>query len=523
MSNGINAIKGFDYQATVILDRLFGHFDRHGPSARARPEGVDDLDLSWAIGTVEYRQYEKIKKPREDNQGHLKPTPWSLSDVIDELLPHTVANLSNNKYEQVWIVGDEVHEAVRSLISSGDNAPTAAPGPYWNAIHSLARNDAISGGNLDPSTRRTLLRWRPPADVPATPADAFSTITHEFGEFVRSAGAGDNVADRYRRKAAQLHSWLPNILARTRILPSYGTEDEVVRQVYERLKQRYSLQRSVIANTLFRNLRGFINDISKQPGRTFDQQELEFELRSVWPQMIPVKDAPPLDPRHIRRPDLAERFTTGWTGRALEVVGISGSGKTMLAAEVVERSRSTDPARQVYYAEVRADVGLRDVLAGVAFHLRRIGIREPFAISVESGPTEEDVLARLARSYSTITRDVLLLVDLVEGTCSQAFARDLAAFVRALSSPVCRIAVFGQESALRELSQVEKDELGVSRLDIRGFRFEEFVALVARYHPDPDRAALSRIYQRITAGRAAGLFAKLVSLSMILDGICPFF
>jgi hypothetical protein len=40
MSNGVNAIKGFDYQATVILDRLFDHFDHNGPRARARPEGA---------------------------------------------------------------------------------------------------------------------------------------------------------------------------------------------------------------------------------------------------------------------------------------------------------------------------------------------------------------------------------------------------------------------------------------------------------------------------------------------------
>jgi hypothetical protein len=42
MSNGINAIKGFDYQATVTLDLLFDHFDSRGPSARARPEGHED-------------------------------------------------------------------------------------------------------------------------------------------------------------------------------------------------------------------------------------------------------------------------------------------------------------------------------------------------------------------------------------------------------------------------------------------------------------------------------------------------
>ncbi len=101
------------------------------------------------------------------------------------------------------------------------------------------------------------------------------------------------------------------------------------------------------------------------------------------------------------------------------------------------------------------------------------------------------------------------MVDLVEGSCSTAFARDLATFIRALSSSACRIAVFGQESALRELSSLERDEHGVSRLDIRGFGFEEFVTLVTYYHPSPDRAVLWDIYQRVTAGRAAGLFAKL--------------
>ena len=66
MSNGIYAIKGFDYQATVILDRLFDHFDSNGPTARARPEGDDDLDLSWTkvrssiVATSRSRNREKI-------------------------------------------------------------------------------------------------------------------------------------------------------------------------------------------------------------------------------------------------------------------------------------------------------------------------------------------------------------------------------------------------------------------------------------------------------------------------------
>ena len=326
---------------------------------------------------------------------------------------------------------------------------------------------------------------------------------------MKSAGADDDLAARYGQKATLLHSCLPDILDRTKIESTYGSEQEVVKRVYDLLERRFSLSRPVIESTLFRNLRGFINDVSKQPGRRFGQEEFEIELRCVWPQMIPIKEPPPLDLNHVRRRDLAEPLTTHWAERAVEVVGISGSGKTLLAAEVMEQSRISDPDRKVYYAEARPDVRLRDVLAGVAFHLRRIGISEPFKISIDSRAGDEEVIAGLARSFSTIPPATLILVDLVEGTCSDAFARDLATFIRSLSSSWCRIAIFGQESALRELSQREREKHGVSKLDVRGFRFEEFVSLVSHNHGNPDQAKLSDIYNRVTKGRAAGLFARL--------------
>jgi HEAT repeat protein len=450
---------------------------------------------------------EQIKKPREDNQGNRTPRAWTLSEACDELLPNTITNLSGNDYEQVWIVGDEVTEEVRSLL--GSRSETSSIEAYFRALHLLARDEATNTPGLDNSLRRQLLRWQPPANLPTDPASALSSMTQSFREFVKKIGGPDDVADRYCAKATELDARLPAILARTKILPLYGTEHEVVKRVYDRLEQRYGLQRSVIENTLFRNLRGFINDVSKQPGRSFDQAELEFELRSVWPHMIPVKNPPPLDPNHVARPDLAERFATRWTGRAIEAVGISGSGKTMLAAEIAVKAGVTDPDRLVYYAEVRTGVSLRDVLVGVAYHLRRMNIDEPFALSVDASLTGEQLLSRLARAYSALPRSLLLLVDLVEGTCDATFARDLATFVRALSSSACRIAIFGQESALREFSQSGRDQQNLSRVDVRGFRFEEFVALVTSSHPSPDRAVLWDIYQRVTAGREAGLFAGL--------------
>jgi hypothetical protein len=158
---------------------------------------------------------------------------------------------------------------------------------------------------------------------------------------------------------------------------------------------------------------------------------------------------------------------------------------------------------------VRGEVSLRDVLVGVAFHLRRLGITEPFVVSVQCGPAEEEALARLGRVYSALAQDVSLLVDLVDGTCSLAFARDLATFIRALSPSAFRIAVLGQESALRELTVADREQHDVTRLDLRGFRFGEFVKLVEHHHANPDRKMLWEIYHRVTAGRPAGLFAKL--------------
>jgi hypothetical protein len=509
MSGGISAIKGFDYQATVILDKLFNHFDRHGPSAKARPEGIDDLDLSWSESGAERRQYVQIKKPTEDCNGNLNPTTWTLSATVKELLPSAIKHLLGNGHSQLWIVGDRFDDAVASLINARDEAPIAVPLAYWSAVHSLARNEMLAALEVESVVRKKILLWKISFNLPANPEEAQSILTAEFGNFARGLGANEDICSQYAANVTELHGCLPGVLARIEILAIYGSEQDVIQRVYDQLTQRYSLPSTVIENTLFRNLRGFINDIAKQPGRSFNQEELEVELRCVWPQMIPIKNLPVLDPDHVTRRDLAERFTTGWIGKAIEAIGISGSGKTTLTAEIAERSRITAPDRLVYYAEVRSNISLRDVLVGVAFHLRRQGIREPFSIAVKRDTTEEDILAYLARSYSTVPREILLLIDLVEGTCSTAFSRDLAIFIRALPSSSCRIAVFGQESAMRELTLLERNEHNVSRLDIRGFAFEEFVKLVSYHHPSSDRAALWDIYHHVTAGRAAGLFAKL--------------
>ena len=40
MTGCISAIRGFDFQATVILDLLLAHFEQFGAAASVRPEGI---------------------------------------------------------------------------------------------------------------------------------------------------------------------------------------------------------------------------------------------------------------------------------------------------------------------------------------------------------------------------------------------------------------------------------------------------------------------------------------------------
>jgi hypothetical protein len=504
MSGGISAIKGFDYQATVILDRVFRHFDERGRGAMARPERIDDLDLTWTgPDGEELCRLEQIKKPREDRNVLRKPRAWSLAETIDQLLPNTLANLAGNTREQVWILGDEVEPDVGALVDAGLAAPVAVASSYWRVVHSLALQEALAAAAMTSLTRSKLLRWRIGDDVTGEAA-----VTAAFGTKALALGAGP-ILDRYRLSVRQIHAALPDVLSRTRIESLYGTEDAVMRRVNARLRERYGLSPSVIENTLFRNLRGFINDISKQPNRRFGLEELEYELRCVWPDMVVVKDPPPVVEGFVARPDLASLLAVSAKVTAIEAVGVSGSGKTTLAADTIRRAQAADPLRISFYCEVKSGDGFRDALVGIAFHMRRFGIPEPFGIAVEEAATDGDAIERLARSFASARRDTLLVMDLVEGTCSDAFARDLAAFVPSISSPACRIIVFGQESAFRAMTALERDEHGVRHTDIRGFRFEEFVELVSQRHPDPDRSRLHDIFQRVTAGRSAGLFASL--------------
>ncbi|SEI17332.1 HEAT repeat domain-containing protein [Pseudomonas asplenii] len=510
MSGGISAIRGFDYQATVILEMLFEHFEQHGPSASVRPEGQDDLDLRWTEAGVDCRRFVQIKKPTEDALTRPAPSPWTLADVARELLPDAITRLMDNDHKQVWVLGDEVAPLARRVLEARPDEYSKPTSEYWSMIHSLARKKAQAHFPSDSAVAKAAAKWRVPKSLPIVSTETLSALATAANTFAqRHDPTGTEFAQIYIQETVRLHTHLPGILHRIQIFGSNGTEVEVAERVMLRLERSYGLQRSVIEHTLFRNLRGFINDISKQPARSFNRVELETELRCVWPQMVPIKAPPPLEEDYVRRPALVASLTDPWTGAAIEVSGISGSGKTRLATEALELSQQTRPNRITLYAEVRSGVSLRDCLVGTTFHLRRLGIEKPFSVAIQPDKADEGVLIDLADVLSEISNECLLLLDLVEGNEPSGFARDLATFIRAMKSNMLRLMIFGQERGLRELNNFEQMQLGVRSLNAPGLSFEEFVTLVGQHHANPDRARLHSLYQQITAGRATGLYVSL--------------
>ena len=318
--------------------------------------------------------------------------------------------------------------------------------------------------------------------------------------------------NQYRRSLVDIQSVLLDVLSRIQIYPKYGAEDDVVERIERSLIRRYNIHPEVVSSVLFRNLRGFVNDVSTMPGRTFDAEEFEIELRTIWPTMMPVRNPRPMDPTDLRRPALALSFTSQSVSQVVEAIGVSGSGKTTLAAEVCEQFRMEHPERPVFYVEIEANTELQDVLVGISFRLRRYGYTEAFRIATlyTAGKTAHDlVLTELGHGITESRIECLLVFDMVDGKCSDKFARDLRHLLGTLRGTTCQLAIFAQESAFRELTDLERKTLGVHAVDMPGFKFDEFLALVSQKHSTLDYGVLRDVFDALTAGRSAGLYGRL--------------
>ena len=224
MSGGRIAISGFDYQAIVILDQLFDHFDQHSGDAQARPEGADDLDLVWSESGIGRRRHVQVKKPRETDRGVPKKQPWRLSEVADELLPNTLDQLATSSSQQAWILGDAVQPQVRRLVAAGSVAANREADLYWSVVHRMARATVLD--QLPVGERKSLLKWRF-KNPPNIANDARDLLIATYGGILDAANAGAEIVRRYQERVAWIDLRLPGVLARVEILDDYGAEAEV--------------------------------------------------------------------------------------------------------------------------------------------------------------------------------------------------------------------------------------------------------------------------------------------------------
>jgi hypothetical protein len=517
--HGLYALRGFDYQVTVTLDILLRHYGSATDGAvLARPEGDDDLVLKGIRGHSNGLVYVQIKKPRESDNGQRTNSAWTLADIARDLLPGTLARLEQPQDVQTWVLGDSVDPEALKLFEAARSSPATESAPYLSLLHLLARNQSNLPNAARPRFARRekdqaktrLERWRPALGPERDPDKVLAQVADAFIAEALTEEVSQEKCDEYRQILTATHEKLPDVLARTTVLCTYGSEATIRERVRQELAEQYGLDLDVVAHALVRNLRGFVQDIATQPNRWFDREEFDLELRSVWPRMNLVAEPPLLGSLDLQRRPVVDTLLSSASLGALEVTGVSGAGKTKLASAVLAHVRGTRPEVHALYLEVRPEHSVRDVLAGAAFHLRRFGVKEPFALATQHRASDEHALRALAKCLCEHALPTLLLLDLVQGTCSDAFARELAIFVEELQAPVSLVA-FGQESALRGMSGLERVARGLPpAIDLPGFNFDEFRELTQRLHTvAPDREELWSIFQAATGGRSAGLYARL--------------
>lgn len=506
MSDGYQALKGFEYQATVNLDLIIKHFNQSNESISLRPEGEDDLVIVPDKEGISH--FFQIKKPKESKDGILKKEPWALTEAINGLLFGTLNRLRDNQHRQTWILGDEVDADVHKLLSYDPKENSTNSAEYIRALHILAKKQS----KVIPQKHnesRSLNRWKP--ESIGTPL----SLMDSFQKRLIVSGIPQDKINQYKKEVNILHEVLPSILLRTSVEVVYGTDEEVRNRIQHELKEKYKLDWEVSKNTLLPCLRNFVSTVSSQRGRTIKKCDFETEVRNIWPRMTMVCSPQTLQETDIRRAKLVDEVLNSVESGALEITGISGSGKTTLASEILERIESKNTRTKPIYMAVRSDKDFKDVISGVAFNLRNYGIDDLLPIAVNYRSSDESSLLDSAKFLSSVDIDLLCIIDLVDGHCSNTFSRELAVFIENLSGNKSKFIVMGQSSSFHYLSALQKKKLKLPRtINMAGFSFDEFLELSDKLcpHLNGKRTALFEIYNTLTANRSSMLYARLANL-----------
>ncbi|RKG61236.1 ATP-binding protein [Corallococcus sp. AB011P] len=501
MTDGISALEGFDYQAMTALELMLEHFKAHGPTARARPEGIEDLDLEYRDdqGLV-HRILIQIKKPRQNAAGSRTPTPWTLSGALEALLSPRWNEIQKANTQVWWVLGDSLGDDVKALLGSSDNTTVWAArraAAEWVVREQRASAQAKGTAKIQV--------WESPFRAGARPEgsidDAQKKWTDSFVRRASQAGFDATTITSMQKTIARAHIILEQSLQRVACRAPFADADELRARLTTYLSAQLGLNELDVRDVVFRNLRGFIDDVARSRGKWIDHPALEGEILRVWPRRIATVLPPPLPKPHLLRP----AWTRALAKQTGAVVGPSGAGKTTSATELFHKLRETEPDTAVLYAEVRNDTTWQGVLEGVAYALGRRGETAPYKLLPSLRDGDDKALIDLADELEAYATPVALLVDLIDGTASKKFIRDLARFAQRFpAAPKTRLWVFGQEDALAELSNTERATRHLPCVSIPGFAWEEFLDL-AQLHRFKTQSTLHSVYEALASGRTAGV------------------
>lgn len=501
--NGYHALKGFEYQTTVSLYLMLEYFHNKKDDILIRPEGKDDLVVTFG----NRNDYIQIKKPRENAAGELTNKIWSISEIARDILISSYSRIADTQDRQIIVLGDKVDSEITLIMNNNGNFTSKGMLPYLQIVHLIAREKAQI-----PVEYKLKFSCKAGARYSSL-EEALFLMFKSFEEFAQNKGIPAKVCCLYRSSIVEINKKLPSVLDRTEILCTFGSEKDIRERIKNHLTRHYNLQEEIVKNSLIKNLRGFLNDIATQPDKWISREQFESEIRNIWPRMTFIGEPPTIDPNHVHRPTLVKRLIDSATLGPTEVIGVSGSGKTLIAREIVDYIKFANNDVETLYVEVNNTADFRDVLAGIAFSLRNFEITKPFSIVIQPNYSNEKVYREIAQELNAIEKPMFILLDFVEGTCNDNFAKNIINFLESYQSKYVHIMVFGQESIFRGLSGLQRECFKIpAPIYMPGLDFEEFVELVAFYHgKNFDRTDLWHFFEQLTAGRSAGLFARLAN------------
>jgi len=268
-----------------------------------------------------------------------------------------------------------------------------------------------------------------------------------------------------------------------------------------------SAQTSILVD----EIRGSKVELEEVIIRQFEDDKINQVIAGITDKIF-VGEPPPLDSNYLRRVNVAKQITDLALIAPIEVIGVTGSGKTLFAREVIEYVKSMDNNAETLYIGLRDSSDLRDMLLAIIINLKKLNCTEQGEIV--SQLNSEQFIKNAAEKISSNEKNAYIVLDFVDGTCNDHFAKEFIEFLEIVNFEHIKIIALGQQSIFRGLSGFRREVLKIPEpIYMPGFNFEQFLELVYLYHNDNyDSVSMWSIFEKLTAGRSSGLIARLAKI-----------